>query len=75
MQGLRDPGFPGNGAAKDLVRFSSPIKAVLGPGTVELERSLPWEVSTEWSPGLHRFAPTVEEAGVEGMTFEFPWTL
>jgi hypothetical protein len=73
MQGLQDPGHPGAGAAKDLARFSSPIKSV-GAGSIVLQRSLPWDVKAAWSAQVHAFRPTVEEAGVESLTFEFLWT-
>lgn len=41
---------------------------------VTLERSLPFDVRSEWSPTLGDFAPDVHEVGIEAMSFEFPVT-
>ena len=41
---------------------------------VELERRLRFDVRPEWKPVVRTFRPTVEDAGVEDLTFEFPVT-
>jgi hypothetical protein len=60
-------------AAKDIVRFTSPVASV-GAGHVVLARALPWGLQTQWHPTLHALRPSVEDAGVESLTFAFPWT-
>lgn len=47
---------------------------VLGVGTdsITVDRPLRADVRPEWKPVLRRFAPTVTQVGIEGMTFEFP---
>lgn len=39
-----------------------------------VDRPLRAEVSTEWTPVLKRYAPTLENCGVEHLTIEFPAT-
>lgn len=39
-----------------------------------LDRPLRADVSTEWTPVLKRYAPTLENCGVEHLTIEFPAT-
>jgi len=56
------------------VRFTSRITDVNPSGYITLERKLPWEVKTQWSPSLHAVRPLLNEVGVEALTFEFPWT-
>ncbi len=41
---------------------------------VELERPLRFDVKADWRPVLRTFRPTVQDAGVEDLTFEFPAT-
>ncbi|HTJ79311.1 MAG TPA: glycosyl hydrolase family 28-related protein [Rariglobus sp.] len=41
---------------------------------VELERRLRFDVRPEWRPVVRSFRPTVEDSGVEDLTFEFPVT-
>lgn len=41
---------------------------------VYLERRLRFDVRPEWTPVLREFAPTVQDSGVEDLTFEFPAT-
>ena len=59
--------------ASHAVRFLSRVKAMTG-NTIELERPLPYDVRTEWSPEIHRFVPTVHEFGIEHLSVHFPWT-
>ena len=56
-----------------VVRFLSRIKSVSG-NKIELERPLPYDVRPEWTPEIHRFAPTVQEFGIEHLSIHFPWT-
>ncbi len=58
---------------RSVVRFLSRVKSVAG-NQIELERALPYDVRSEWSPEIHRFAPTVSEVGVEHLSIHFPWT-
>lgn len=39
--------------------------------TVTLDRPLRLDVKPEWEPAIFTHAPTVQEVGVEGLTFEF----
>ncbi|HEY9249454.1 MAG TPA: glycosyl hydrolase family 28-related protein [Rariglobus sp.] len=39
---------------------------------VELERDLRFDLRPEWRPVVRSFAPTVQDSGVEDLTFEFP---
>jgi hypothetical protein len=41
---------------------------------IELERPLPYDVRTEWTPELHRFAPSLQEFGIEHLSIHFPWS-
>ena len=56
-----------------VVRFLSRVKKVSGK-TVELERSLPYDVRLEWTPEIHRFTPSVTEIGIEHLSIHFPWS-
>ena len=56
-----------------VVRFLSRVKSVAG-NQIELERPLPYDVRLEWTPEVHRFAPSVQEVGVEHLSIHFPWT-
>ena len=39
---------------------------------IELDRPLRLDMQLEWEPVLYTFQSTVEEVGIEGVTFEFP---
>lgn len=43
-------------------------------GVVVLDRRLRSDVRGEWSPVVRSFEPTVQDSGVEDLTFEFPAT-
>lgn len=67
-----DPGDIRRGKQLDtklLVR----ITAVAGD-RVQFDRPLRFETRAEWQPEIRSFQPTVTEAGVEGLGFEFPAT-
>lgn len=55
------------------MRFLSRVASIDG-SRIQLERPLPYDVALEWTPELHRFAPTVQEVGIENLSIEFPWT-
>lgn len=50
---------------------TSRITAIDG-NRVQLERPLPCDLRMEWQAAVHAFEPTVTEAGIENLTFEFP---
>ena len=52
------------------MRFHSRIFAVRS-GFVVLERPLPWDVDTQWSPELHAFQPDIQQSGIEFLTVRF----
>jgi hypothetical protein len=57
------------------VRFGAKVVAFDGAsGRVTLDRPLWTDVRLEWSPRLVVDRSSVEEVGIEGMTFEFPVT-
>ncbi|MFA6961744.1 MAG: glycosyl hydrolase family 28-related protein [Opitutaceae bacterium] len=41
---------------------------------IQLERRLRFDVRPEWKPVVRTFRPTVQDSGVEDLTFEFPVT-
>lgn len=67
------PAGPDLIGTRSVVRFLSRVKSLSG-NQVELERPLPYDVRTEWSPKIHGFAPSVQEVGVEHLSIHFPWT-
>lgn len=65
------PGGSDNlGDAMDLMNR---VTAIDGD-TLELDRALPVDVETRWTPTLHAFSPSVTGVGVEGLTMSFPLT-
>jgi Pectate lyase superfamily protein len=70
--GLMPPG-PGLIGTGSVVRFLTRVKSVTG-NQIELERPIPYDVRPEWVPEIHRFAPSVQEVGVEHLSIHFPWT-
>ena len=68
-------GDPGNTAKMRRVRVSF-VARVTGveAGAVCLDRPLPWDVNLAWQPRISAFAPSVTEAGLERLCFEFPNT-
>jgi hypothetical protein len=53
----------------EVFHFYSPVTAV-DAGSVTLERTLPFQVDTGWTPQLRAVAPTAREVGIEGLTLE-----
>ena len=66
-------GDVGEDVGRQAFRFLSRIESV-GASSVTLERPLPLEVDTRWSPELRAVTPSVQEVGIEGLTVEFPAT-
>jgi len=63
--------------SKNIVRFLSRVESICqdrGGITVTLERPLPYDIRPEWRPEVHGFGPTNEEFGIEGVSFQFPWS-
>jgi hypothetical protein len=56
-----------------LVRFHARV-ATVESDRITLERPLPVGVGTDWTPEVHRLAPSVEDVGIENLTIEFPET-
>jgi MYXO-CTERM domain-containing protein len=48
--------------------------AQVGSGSIELERALPLDVDTGWSPVVKSVDPSTGEVGVEHLAIEFPET-
>jgi hypothetical protein len=62
---------PGSDLVGDrLVNFHSRIAAIEG-NTLTLERPIPIDVETRWSPKINTFAPKVTESGIEHLTVHF----
>jgi hypothetical protein len=68
-------GDPGNTDKIGQVRASL-VTRVTGveAGVVHFDRPLRWDVNLAWQPRISAFAPSVTEAGVEKLCFEFPNT-
>jgi hypothetical protein len=56
-----------------LCDWAARVKAVEGSAIV-LDRPLRLNVKLEWAPEIYSWQPIVEEAGLEGITFEFKGT-
>ena len=59
--------------SKDLVRFMSRVTYVDG-NKVALERQLPVDVRTNWSPVVYTLSKdTVQKSGIQDLTIQFGW--
>jgi hypothetical protein len=67
------PAGPGLVGTAHIVRFLSRVRSADG-NRIVLERTLPYDVRPEWTPEIHRLAPTVQELGIEHLSIRFPWT-
>jgi hypothetical protein len=56
---------------KTVIKFASRITAING-SSITLERPIPFELKTIWSPKIYRLAPTVKEVGIEHLQIKFP---
>jgi hypothetical protein len=61
---------PGTLEYKNFISWVARVTAVDGP-TVTLDRPLRIDLRAAWKPELYAWRPTVENVGVEGLTFEF----
>lgn len=67
---------PGTQTPKDYehyVDWAAPVAGVVGR-TLRLTRGLRLDVRPEWQAKVLAFQPTVEDVGVEDLSFEFPGT-
>ena len=51
----------------ERIRFASRVTAV-GPGWVQLDRPLPYDLRTAWQPGVYAFTQYVQHSGWEDFT-------
>ncbi len=70
-----------SGDAGDTAKVTKPVTAkmvsrvaAVDGNRVTLERPLRFDLRKEWSPTLRSFNPSVSEAGIEELSFEFPNT-
>jgi len=73
LHGGQFPGNAGEDGGKEAFHFYSRVAAVQGQ-QVTLERPLPFEVDTRWTPELRARRPSVREVGIEDLTLEFVGT-
>ncbi|WOO41029.1 glycosyl hydrolase family 28-related protein [Rubellicoccus peritrichatus] len=66
-----DPGNTSKIKNPTIIKFVSRVESVDGE-SVKLERYLPFDVRSEWSPMLKTYEPTVSEVGIEDLTIHFP---
>jgi hypothetical protein len=69
LYGGMHPGNVAEDGNTEVFHFYSRVSAVT-PTSVTLERTLPFEVDTNWSPTLRAVKPNVREVGVEHLTLE-----
>ena len=59
--------------SQELVRFMSRVKYIDG-NRVVLERQLPVDVKTNWSPSIYTLGKdTIQNSGIEDLTIQFGW--
>ncbi len=68
-----DPGPTGKLGGTTTASLVAAITAIDG-NVIHIDRPLRFDVRARWAPRLRRFAPTVTEAGIEHLAFEFPNT-
>jgi hypothetical protein len=69
LYGGMHPGNVSEDGGTEVFRFYSKVTAV-GAGSITLERHLPLQVDTNWSPQVRAVMPTAREVGVEKLTLE-----
>ena len=69
LYGGMHPGNVSEDGGTEVFHFYSRVTAVT-PTSVTLERTLPFEVNTDWTPTLRAVKPNVREVGVEHLTLE-----
>jgi hypothetical protein len=55
----------------EMVHFTSRVTAISG-NVVTIERPLPINIKTIWTPTIVQFKPAVQEVGIEHLTMKFP---
>jgi hypothetical protein len=68
-----DQSAAGPDAPVKLVDFAVKVLGISG-NKLALERPLPSDVRSVWTPQVHGFSPTVQETGIEDLSIEFPNT-
>jgi hypothetical protein len=69
LYGGMHPGNVSEDGGAEVFRFYSRVTAV-GAGTITLERTLPLQVDTNWTPQVRAVMPTTREVGIEYLTLE-----
>jgi hypothetical protein len=69
LYGGMHPGNVGEDGGTEVFRFYSKVTAV-DAGSITLERHLPFQIDTNWTPTVRAVMPTVREIGVENLTLE-----
>jgi hypothetical protein len=69
LYGGMHPGNVSEDGGTEVFRFYSKVTAV-DAGSITLERHLPFQVDTNWTPTVRAVMPTVREVGVEHLTLE-----
>ncbi len=70
LHGGQFPGNVGEDGGKEVFHFYAKVKAI-GSKQITLERPLPFEVDTRWTPEVRAARPSMREFGIENMTLEF----
>jgi hypothetical protein len=73
LHGGRHPGNVRQDGGREVFHHHSRVTAVDG-GSITLERPLPLEVDTAWSPEIRAVQPTTREVGIERLTLEMAGT-
>eukprot|EP00798_Chlamydomonas_sp_ICE-L_P020898 gene20898-27748_t len=61
--------------AQRVLRFHSRITALdIFTGLLVMDRPLPYNIKTFWSPEIHSFNPGITDCGIEDMSIEFKWS-
>ncbi|MCE9589952.1 MAG: hypothetical protein K8S99_05450 [Planctomycetes bacterium] len=76
---LADHLYSGDGGGLDQLKGTARVTLVcrvtkITGQQVHFDRPLRWDVQLRWKPQIRGFDPTVTEAGVENLCFEFPDT-
>jgi hypothetical protein len=69
LYGGEHPGNVSEDGNTEVFHFYSRVTAV-GANDITLERTLPFQVDTNWTPQVRAVMPTVRESGIEHLTLE-----
>jgi hypothetical protein len=69
LYGGQNNGNTGEDGGTQVFTWYSPVAAV-GPTSITLVRTFPFEINTGWKPTVTAAAPAVRELGIENMTLE-----